>query len=211
MSWACIAPLSEVLSACPEPAGWFSPAELARWEGFKADRRRLQFVGGRWLARLLLAQVQGGRPNDHHVTQLEDGRCQAAPPWQLSISHSADWLGVAIAEGGPLGLDVQLESSTRDWSALAAFAGLQPCPDAACFYRHWTLAEAWLKAHGIGSLTELRGLRWQADATGPAWQGQVGALHWALVGSAAPRWITGLLPRSLQPAQARRWSPLNGA
>ncbi|MDI4635496.1 hypothetical protein J7U46_20700 [Pelomonas sp. V22] len=213
MSWACITPLAEVLSACPEPATWFSPAEQARWTSFAADRRRQQFMAGRWLARLLLARVRGGQPGDHPLTQLEDGRCLAPPPWQLSISHSDGWVGVAIADGGRLGLDLQLESSTRDWSALAAFAGLQPCPDAACFYRHWTLAEAWLKAHAerIASLTELRGLRWQAAATGPAWQGRVAELHWALVGSAAPCWVTDLLPGSLQPQAAECWSPLSAA
>lgn len=214
MVWASIAPQAEVLAACPDPAGWFSPAEQARRAGFTALRRRQQFMAGRWLARLLLAHLQGQEPAELVLTQDDSGRCLAPPPWQLSISHSGDWVGVAIAEGGRIGLDVQLESGARDWSALAAFAGLQPCPDAACFYRHWTLAEAWLKAHAerIGSLTELRGLRWQVDAQqGPAWQGQAGDLHWALVGSTAPRWVTELLPGSLQPAPGQRWAPLSGA
>lgn len=214
MTWACIAPQAEVLAACPDPAGWLSPAEQARWAGFTTMRRRQQFLAGRWLARKLLAHVQGCQPADLVLSQDGSGRSLAPPPWRLSISHSGDWVAVAIADSGRLGLDVQVESGARDWSALAAFAGLQPCPDAACFYRHWTLAEAWLKAHAerIGSLSELRGLRWQADPQhGPAWQGQAGELHWAVVGCTAPRWVTALQPGSLQPAPGLRWSPLSGA
>lgn len=209
MNWACIAPQAEVLAACPAQAGWLSPAEHARWSSFSAERRRREFMAGRWLARLLLARVRRGEPTDLPLTQDSEGRCLAPAPWQLSISHSGDWVGVAVSEDAAVGLDLQVESATRDWSAMAAFAGLQPCPDAAYFYRHWTLAEAWLKAHAdIKSLSALRGQRWQPDAAGPAWQGQSASLHWAFVGTTAPEWVADLLPASLQPDASDRWSPL---
>jgi len=210
MNWACIAPQAEVLAACPEPAAWFTPEEQARWATFTGERRRQQFLAGRWLARLLLAQLRGGTPAGQRLTQDSEGRCLAPAPWMLSISHSGEWVGAAVGQGAPVGLDLQLESSRRDWSALAAFAGLQDCPDAATFYRHWTLAEAWLKAHAdISSLSALRGLRWHSDARGPAWQGRIGDLHWAFVGTTAPLWLSDLLPQGLQPTDARCWSPLS--
>lgn len=213
MSWACIAPQADVLAVCPVQTVWLSPPEHARWASFRAERRRREFLAGRWLARLLLARLRGGEPASLVLTQDANGRCGAPEPWQLSISHSGDWVGVAMADdGAPVGFDLQLESPTRDWSALAAFAGLQPCPDAAYFYRHWTLAEAWLKAHPeISSLTELRGQRWRSDAAGAAWQGQAGDLHWAFVGAAAPEWVGDLLPHGLRPQAGQRWSPLSGA
>ncbi len=209
MAWACAAPLQQALAVVGDDIAWLGPAERERWAGFSGVQRRRQFVGGRWLARRLLAHVGAA---GLALGLDPDGRCTAPPPWCLSISHSGDWIGVAVAETGLAGLDLQVENPGRDWQALAAFAGLQPCPDAAYFYRHWTLAEAWLKSHpDIHSLSALRGLRWRPDAAGPAWHGQVGNLHWAFVGAAAPEWVAGLLPQSLQPAAGEGWSLLSAA
>lgn len=208
MAWACAAPLQQALAAVGDDLAWLSAAERERWAGFAGAQRRRQFVAGRWLARRLLAHVGAG---ELMLALDPDGRCTAPPPWRLSISHSGDWIGVAAAQGALAGLDLQVEATGRDWRALATFAGLRPCPDAAYFYRHWTLAEAWLKAHpGIASLSALRGLRWRPDAAGPAWQGQVGDLHWAFVGAAAPAWVDDLLPQSLWTAAGQGWAPLGG-
>ncbi|MFH7044953.1 4'-phosphopantetheinyl transferase superfamily protein [Paucibacter sp. JuS9] len=212
MNWACIAPQTSVLAACPAPAGWFSPDEQARCARFTAERRQREFAAGRWLARLLLARAGAGEPAILRLTQDGAGRCLAPEPWRLSISHSGAWVGVVVSDDVPVGLDLQVESPTRDWSAMATFAGLLPCPDAAYFYRHWTLAEAWLKSHAdIGSLSALRGLRWQADPAGPALQGRLDQLHWAFVGASTPVWVSELLPGALQPDAGQRWSPLSAA
>lgn len=210
MTWACAAPLAQVLAPLGGDSAWLSPGERLRHDAFAGAQRRQQFIAGRWLARLLLAHVGGADPARLTLAVDPEGRSQAPPPWRLSISHSGGWVGVAVADTGSVGLDLQLESTGRDWRALAAFAGLQPCPDAAHFYRHWTLAEAWLKAHpDIGSLAALRGLRWRREAAGPAWHGQQGQLHWALVGAGLPQWVDGLLPQSLQPAPGEGWAPLD--
>jgi len=210
--WACAAPLQQALAAVGDGLGWLSPSERERWAGFAGAQRRQQFVAGRWLARRLLAHVSHADVAGVVLTVDAEGRCLAPSPWRVSISHSGGWIGVAVADDALVGLDLQVESPGRDWRSLAAFAGLQPCPDAAYFYRHWALAEAWLKAHpDITSLSTLRGLRWQRDDAGPAWQGQVGDLHWAFVGAAAPEWVAGLLPQSLQPPRGEGWAPLDGA
>ncbi|MFG6441891.1 4'-phosphopantetheinyl transferase family protein [Roseateles sp. LKC17W] len=200
------------MAAVGDDTAWLTQAERERWAGFAGAARRQQFVAGRWLARLLLARTSGANPASFSLAVDAEGRCIAPPPWRASISHSVGWIGVAVARDSRVGLDLQTESVRRDWRPLAVFAGLEPCPDAACFYRHWTLAEAWLKAHpDITSLSTLRGLRWQPDAAGPAWQGQVGELHWAFVGDAAPEWVNDLLPESLQPAPGQGWSPIRPA
>lgn len=212
MIWACVAPLEQVLAACDGEPNWLGVAERERWAGFATAARRRQFLAGRWLARLTLAHVGGGEPGRWPLTLDGQGRCLAPGPWTLSLSHSGGWVGVAVGEGLPVGFDIQAESRRRDWQALAAFAGLQPCPDAACFYRHWTLAEAWLKAHAdIASLTELREMRWQADSAGPAWQGQAADLHWACVGSEPPQWLTDAVPGALVVSPGQGWAPLTPA
>lgn len=157
---------------------------------------------------MLLAHASGAAPESFTLGVDAQGRCTAPTPWHVSISHSGDWIAAAVSDDAFVGVDLQVESPRRDWRALAAFAGLQPCPDARHFYRHWTLAEAWMKAHpAIESLSALRGLRWQPDASGPAWHAQVGDLHWAFVGPATPRWV-GLLPQALQPDAAEGWAPI---
>ncbi|HEY9110035.1 MAG TPA: hypothetical protein VIN58_25435 [Roseateles sp.] len=212
MSWACIAPLQQALAAVEDERGWLSPSERERWAGFAGTQRRQQFVAGRWLARRLLAHVSDADAADVVLTVGAEGRCLAPSPWRVSISHSGGWIAVAVARDALVGLDLQVESPGRNWRSLAAFAGLQPCRDAAYFYRHWTLAEAWLKAHpDITSLSMLRGLRWRRDEAGPAWHGWVGELHWAFVGTAAPEWVGDLLPESLQPAPGQGWAPISAA
>lgn len=208
MSWACAAPLEQAIAAAGDGIAWLSPTEQGRRSSFSGEQRRRQFTAGRWLARLLLAHASGATPESIELGVNAQGRCTAPLPWRASISHSGDWISAAVANDAFVGLDLQVESPQRDWRALAAFAGLQPCPDATHFYRHWTLAEAWLKAHPeIESLSALRGLRWQPDAAGPAWHGQVSDLHWAFVGTASPRWVD-LLPQSLQPGAAEGWAPI---
>jgi len=209
---ACIAPLQQALAAVGDGLAWLSPSERERWGGFAGSQRRRQFVAGRWLARRLLASADGADPFNLVLAVDPEGRCIAPSPWRVSISHSGGWIAVAVAHDALVGLDLQIESPGRDWRSLAAFAGLEPCLDAAYFYRHWTLAEAWLKAHpDITSLSMLRGLRWRPDEAGPAWQGQVGELHWACVGTAAPEWVGDLLPESLQPAPGQGWTPISAA
>jgi hypothetical protein len=197
--------------AAGDGMAWLSPAECERWAGFSGAQRRRQFVAGRWLARRLLGHASSADAAGVVLTVDPEGRCIAPSPWRVSISHSGGWIGVALAREALVGLDLQVESPGRDWRSLAAFAGLQPCPDAAHFHRHWTLAEAWLKAHpDITSLSTLRGMRWRPEPAGPAWHGQVGDLHWAFVGAAAPEWVTGLLPQCVEPAPGEGWAPLDG-
>lgn len=208
MTWACIAPLEHVLAECDEQPAWLSAPERLRWTAFSTPARRRQFVAGRWLARRLWSRVAGGDAEGVLLGVDPEGRSSVPAPWGLSISHSGPWVGAALGHDGAVGFDLQVESPGRDWQALADFAGLHPCPDAHTFYRHWTLAEAWLKAHAeLSSLTELRGLRWQARGDGPAWHGVMAGLHWACVGPSEPRWLTDLVPGSLAAMPGQAWQP----
>lgn len=211
MSWACVAPLAQVLAQAGNEAAWLGEAEQQRRASFGTPARQQQFVAGRWLVRRLLSRATGAEAVDMRLGVDAAGRCAPRPPWQASVSHSGTWVGALLAQA-PVGLDIQQASPRRDWRALADFAGLQPCPDADHFYRHWTLAEAWLKAQPEPvSLGSLRGLRWQADAAGPGWQGREGELHWAVVAAAAPQWLDDLVPGALQPATGQGWAPLSAA
>lgn len=206
--WACAAPLAAVTAAQPEPQAWWTPSEAARHQAFSMPSRRRVFLAGRWLARWLFAQAVGGEPLRLALDGEGAPRCAALPAWALSISHSGDWVAAAVAEGGPLGLDLEWENPRRDWQGLARFLGLDAA-DAAAFYRHWTLGEAWIKADTRPrALHEAAPLRWQAAANGEAWQARDGerGLHVALQADGEPRWLAW--PGAAAPAWtgAARWT-----
>ena len=175
---------------------------------FTAAARRRQFLAGRWLLRCLLAAGVRQAAESLRLAMSEAGRSLSWQGWSLALSHGGDWLA-AVVDEAPVGIDLQHQLPRHDWRAMAAFAGLEPPESAADFYRHWTLAEAWLKADpACSSLAQLSGLRWRRSITGPGWQGQVGDLHWAVVAEQAPQWRTDLFSGCLVPAEVHGWAPV---
>jgi 4'-phosphopantetheinyl transferase len=143
----------------PGSLDWLSPQEGERLAGIVALKRREQFLAGRWQMRQLLAQAVGGTPRDWALTAPPD-----APPavegqrqWHLSISHSGEWIGCAVAHA-PLGLDLEAPRRQRDIAGLLAlcctpgeqrmFEGLGEHEREPLFYELWTVKESWLKRRG---------------------------------------------------------------
>ena len=136
------------------PEGWLSAGEVARLATFTSAKRREQFMGARWQARCLLAQVFGGDPAAWRLDAPPDAPPTVAgrPDLFLSISHSGDWTACAVAFA-PVGLDLEAPQRTRDIAGLVdlcctpaerALVGQSP----ATFYELWTVKEAWLKQRG---------------------------------------------------------------
>lgn len=211
MRLACAAPLAAVQAGLPAHADWLSAAEADRLRQFTRQARQRQFLAGRWLLRLLLREA--GAP-DARLGIDARGR----PVWPdrpavgLSLSHSGDWIAAAVADQGPLGLDIESTRCPRDIAGLSAFLGLPPDTDAQGFYRHWTLGEAWLKASPQElNLLDVQRLRWCADPQGPAWQAchQGTGLQLGWVAAGAPRWCA-LFDAALDGwSDGGRWSPSN--
>jgi phosphopantetheinyl transferase len=176
---------SELAARWPEPLRWLTASEDARRQGFSRAQRREAYVAGRWLGRELMAQCLGESPASLDLAELPDG-------WQLSLSHSGDWVAAAAQRGARIGLDLETAERPRDWAALARFIGLQGVADETGFLAHWTLCEAWLKAQPDGvRLPDLHGMQWQPDAQGDGWQTRHERLHLhlAVFGAAAePEW-----------------------
>lgn len=194
MLQACVAPLCALQAGLPPDLAWLTPSEAARHQAFSLPARRQVFLAGRWLLRRVLAQALGGVDPAALGVALDAqlrSHCEGQPDWRLSLSHSGAWLGVAISDGAPLGLDIEQEKPDRDWCALSEHLALD-CTTAADFYRHWTLGEAWLKASPQAlQLHEVQALRWRADAQGPGWHGESGAegLHIGLICNSPPQWL----------------------
>jgi phosphopantetheinyl transferase len=114
----------------------------------------------RALLRRLLAESTGmpfgwtfdvetsGRPIACH----ESGSCPPA----IAISHSGGWVACAVARGGQIGIDIEIDRPGRDIMGIAGLAfGDGERRDvervgAAAFYRIWTAREALAKARGRG-------------------------------------------------------------
>ena len=138
---------------------WLSQSEERRFLAFGRMQRRNQFLMGRGLLRLALADLLG-RPARSIVLEDVPGQAPRLVEPQpgaagFSISHSGDWIACAVGTGTQLGLDIELRDAARDVQALAAHAfgpdiqaALAALPDEArtgSFYRMWSRQEARIK------------------------------------------------------------------
>jgi 4'-phosphopantetheinyl transferase len=153
-----IAALSEIALA---PAlELLNRAELERVERITCEDYRLHVVKARALLRRMLARFTGRSPESFEFD--EGGGTQPrlrANPWGLhfSVSHSADWVAVAIAPE-PIGIDIELVAPDCGWQDIAEtcfhlserrhLRDMSGPPAREAFFEIWTRKEAYLKAIG---------------------------------------------------------------
>ena len=148
---------------------WLSDDETSRLQTMTSPTRRRSFLAGHWRARELMGDWLQVDPRRIMLQRHDDGRPRLevdgdASPLSLSLSHSGDWLAIALATV-PVGIDVEVPSRQRDLRGLARFAfspdevarlnALDVSDDAgysAAFHRMWTLKEARGKRSGTGLL-----------------------------------------------------------
>lgn len=150
-------------------------AELGRYSAYRKEIDRRRFLTGRVLAKHAVGQ-RLGLPASEVVLDATCADCGkphgkprvvgAEERLRLSISHSGQRVGIALAEGAPVGLDVE---ATRDANQeligyalndeeLAALDGLSTADRSAAFFRYWSRKEALMKATGRGLKIPLRSI-----------------------------------------------------
>ena len=163
--------------------------ERRRWANYRRDADRERFLAGCALAKIVIAECTGQRPDDvsfdrtcrqcgkpHGKPTIKGGRLE------LSVAHSGDLVAVAVATA-PVGVDVeQLEGRARrpggdDPDALArlvladderaALAAVPPPGRARAFLVAWTRKEAVTKAAGDGLRAGFRDVVIAADRETP--------------------------------------------
>lgn len=169
--------------------------ELARQSRFRLQADRDRHLLGRSLARLVLAERTGCAPEkvtfelrcrsceeksrtgaggdaeqgsgtgerDPHGKPVPTG---AAHGWEISVSHSGEWVALALAREVPVGVDVERISDARDLDGLAGYTladaeheqwrSLPEHGRAGAFFGYWARKEALLKATGLGLSGGLR-------------------------------------------------------
>ena len=157
---------STAASAIAAGTGWLGEDEAARLRQMTATARQRSFLAGHWLARQVAADWLQAGTAGMAVHRHGDGRPQLRVDGEpstlsLSLSHSGDWLAIALATA-PVGIDVELPRRSRDLRALARFTfsreevarldGLEEADYSAAFHRLWTLKEARGKRSGSGLL-----------------------------------------------------------
>jgi 4'-phosphopantetheinyl transferase len=154
--------------------------ERARAAGFRFERDRRRFVARRVFARGILAGYLGITASQVPLRTSSQGKPELDAPSGISfsLSHSEGVTVMAVAAGGPVGVDIErvrpiadaLEVAER-FFARGEVAQLRSSPDdqAEAFLALWTRKESYLKATGAGLSVPLIGF----DVSSPAGDDQV--------------------------------------
>jgi 4'-phosphopantetheinyl transferase len=139
-----------------------SEEERARWEGFKFDRLRREYLATRALVRTALADNHPIAPEGWRFRSNEYGKPAAEPGVGIhfNLSNSRELVVCLIARGAEVGVDVEpftrasgiLEVAPRVFSELERrqLDGLGDRERLARGVSLWTLKEAYIKARGMG-------------------------------------------------------------
>jgi 4'-phosphopantetheinyl transferase len=141
-----------------------SPDERERADRFHFETDRRRGVIGRGYLRLLLGQILNFPASKLQFEYDEFGKPSLTPkrepPLKFNVSHSGDFVLIAIAIGRAVGVDVERIRTDLDPVDIAAhFFSANECKILAslvgsdqyeAFFACWTRKEAYLKAKGIG-------------------------------------------------------------
>lgn len=156
-----VARIAEVIARAPvDAATWLSPSERERGAQLQVPARRDQFLSGRWLTRELLAEHAGGHAIDWTLQERRSlPPAVVGPAFMplLSLSHSGDWIAVAIADR-PIGIDLEQrrprEALHRFESLLRATDDVEGELDTDTLLQRWVTKEAWIKRDHGSALPE---------------------------------------------------------
>lgn len=132
--------------------------EVAR---IKNDVLRVRHVVSRGLRRGILADCIGQPPGDLEFVEEEGGKPRVlnVGGWDFNISHSGDFVAVAVARGG-VGVDIEVIRPVREMDAIVAryfhrdegtyWRSLDVSLREEAFFVLWSAREAAMKCVGLG-------------------------------------------------------------
>jgi 4'-phosphopantetheinyl transferase len=138
--------------------------ERSRYEGYRREIDKQRFLTGRALIRGVVGTELGVAPGDVAIDAscFDCGKPHGKPKvagLEVSISHSGDWVALALTDSAPVGVDVE-EVRDADVDGLAgiafspaeltAFETVAPAHRKAAFFTYWARKEAVVKATGKG-------------------------------------------------------------
>jgi Phosphopantetheinyl transferase len=161
----------------------FTADELGRADAYRRPEDRDRFTVGCATSRLVLGRLLGLAPADVPLRRdcASCGRPHGRPrlpgdELHLSVSHSGDWVAVAVTDLGPVGVDVErharraaeLADAVLSPAEAAALARLPEAERGTALIEYWARKEAVLKATGDGLRAPLSGVVVTAPGEPPA-------------------------------------------
>jgi 4'-phosphopantetheinyl transferase len=157
--------------------------ERGRHARYLRAEDKARFLTARVLAKTVLAGRLGVRPNE--ITF--DSTCSCGQPHgkpklpaggaELSISHSGDWITVAVTSSAAVGVDVEqvpakpvddaMLDATLSTQELAVLRGLSDAERSEAFVTYWTRKEALLKATAEGLSTPMPSITLTSPSEAP--------------------------------------------
>jgi 4'-phosphopantetheinyl transferase len=152
------------------PADLLNEAEAARFAALKTEKRRRDWLLGRWTAKHLVRQWVWQKTAEWlPLAAVEIGNDADGAPivnghWSLSISHSNGYAFCAVAEGGALGADMErieprIEHFAADYFTVEELDRLPVTDDRlrdTMVTAVWSAKEAALKALHLGLRVDTR-------------------------------------------------------
>jgi len=139
---------------------FLSDEELARVNRFKALKKQVEWICGRFALKLLVTDVLNPATplNQVRIDYREKGAPYLTrfPEISISLSHSGDYTAAAITRDTQtaLGIDIEKIGTMPDQGFMkTAFTAeeIRHMPaGAGSVFRHWTIKEAFLKYLGLG-------------------------------------------------------------
>jgi 4'-phosphopantetheinyl transferase len=136
--------------------------ERARWEAFKFDQHRREYLATHALARIALSHYSALRPEAWRFQMNAYGKPSADPESELqfNLSNSPDLVACLIGKGAEVGVDLEpreraasiAEIGPRTFSTheLKQLERLREDERPERCLQLWTLKEAYIKARGMG-------------------------------------------------------------
>lgn len=154
-----IAPESDIANAL---GAQLSADERARQQRYRSSEARHGFLLSRGLLRNVLGKISDRAPESLVFSVSDSGKpaLASAPELHFSLSHSGQWIALAVSCESDIGVDIELPRKPRDFLRIARHyfhpqecALLETSPLELLpvhFYRLWTMKEAFFKARGTG-------------------------------------------------------------
>jgi 4'-phosphopantetheinyl transferase len=186
--------------AAPHLVALLDAHEHDRIGRFRRPADRARYLAAHALTRLVLADAVGRAPD----ALVFDRTCRCGQQHgkpvlpggpAFSFTHAGDMIGLAVHDGGPVGLDVEQARTMSDLPGMArhiaspAELGAAPLT-ADAFFRTWTRKEALLKATGEGLSVPMSAITLDDD----------GVRDWAEGAPDGPVWLHDLHPAPGYPA-----------
>lgn len=138
--------------------------ERTRYGNYRRDADKQRFLTGRALIRGVAAAELGRQPRDITIDSscFDCGKPHGKPKvegLEVSISHSGDWVALAVTDRAPVGVDVEevrdaeidgLAGIAFSPAELATFESVPHADRKGAFFTYWSRKEAVVKATGKG-------------------------------------------------------------